>query len=256
MKIIDESQMFITLTLMNHNGNVSGISSIDTREKTPPSNKYTPKKLQEFNYHISSFPLYKSHYTFREIMYKLYCEGKEKSFSRGIYEHEFHKMNICFNEPKVDMCHRCGVLQVKAKFATMNNTAGEDINEELAVHHMEADKDKKFALSDNSLLCYMFDLQQCLPSPYSNTLVSFYERFPWTHNLTMHETSIASVTCFMWHETEGAQLVSLTLEVKQVTLYSDTCGGQNKNSHVSAMSLFAMQKNQHLIIVDHKFLVK
>ncbi|KAJ8874297.1 hypothetical protein PR048_025143 [Dryococelus australis] len=248
-KATKKKQMFITIARMNHNGNVSGISSIDTRGKTPPSNNCTPEKLQEVKDHISAFPLYKSHYTCREssrtylppylnlqVMYDLYCEGKEKPVSRGIYEREFHKVNISFKKPKVDTCHRYDVLQAKAKFTAMNNTAREDIDEELAVHHMEADKaclakdkGKILALSDNSWMC--------------------------------------SLTCFKWHEAESArggtriatcvlkELVSLPLEVNQVSLYSDTCGGQNKYSHAVSMFLFAMQENQPLNIVDHNVLV-
>ena len=51
------------------------------------------------------------------------------------------------------------------------------------------------------------------------------------------------------------ELLSLPPDVKHVILYSDTCGGQNKNSHVSAMFFKAMQDNQNLAVVDLKFMV-
>lgn len=49
-------------------------------------------------------------------------------------------------------------------------------------------------------------------------------------------------------------LLALPPSIKNVTLYSDTCGGQNKNSHMVAMFLVLMQQS-HLETVDHKFLI-
>lgn len=37
-------------------------------------------------------------------------------------------------------------------------------------------------------------------------------------------------------------------------MYSDTCGGQNKNSHIAAMCLVVMQ-NSTLETLDKKFLI-
>ncbi|CAH2088522.1 unnamed protein product [Euphydryas editha] len=41
---------------------------------------------------------------------------------------------------------------------------------------------------------------------------------------------------------------------KHVLFYSDTCGGQNRNSHVSSMLTWALQKLDKDVI-DHKFMV-
>nr|CAH7765855.1 unnamed protein product [Callosobruchus chinensis] len=57
----------------------------------------------------------------------------------------------------------------------------------------------------------------------------------------------------MWHEAAGGrggnqigtclflELIHFHSNVKYVILYSDTCGGQNRNSHVAAMFLTVMQ---------------
>ncbi|XP_050516967.1 uncharacterized protein LOC126891731 [Diabrotica virgifera virgifera] len=45
-------------------------------------------------------------------------------------------------------------------------------------------------------------------------------------------------------------------EVTHVVLYSDTCGGQNKNSHISSMIMSILQRSDvNVQVVDHKFMV-
>ena len=48
--------------------------------------------------------------------------------------------------------------------------------------------------------------------------------------------------------------MSLPDNVKNVVFYSDACGGQNRNSHVSAMFLTALQDKKSLDQADRKFM--
>lgn len=43
--------------------------------------------------------------------------------------------------------------------------------------------------------------------------------------------------------------------MSHVTLYSDTCGGQNKNTHLVAMLMAVLKNHPTLKIIDHKFLL-
>jgi len=71
----------------------------------------------------------------------------------------------------------------------------------------------------------------------------------------------------MWSEVDGGRganqiascvakhLYTIELPTKHVTLYSDTCGGQNKNSHMVAMFMSVIRYHNILEIIDHKFLL-
>lgn len=48
-------------------------------------------------------------------------------------------------------------------------------------------KDKEDANGNSTIRAYMFDIQQCLPTPYPKTSVSFYKRQLSSFNLTIHD---------------------------------------------------------------------
>ena len=71
---------------------------------------------------------------------------------------------------------------------------------------------------------------------------------------------------FMWHEClakRGAneiasclykQILPLSSEIEKIVFYSDSCGRQNKNTHVAAI-LLTVTANGKLKQIDHKFMV-
>lgn len=44
-------------------------------------------------------------------------------------------------------------------------------------------------------------------------------------------------------------------DIESIVLYSDTCGGQNKNSNVIAMLMYVLKAHLTLKTIDHKFLI-
>lgn len=287
MKTYDISQMFLTNIIKKTKISLSGVPQPDRRGLSTTSNKHSEETIFTVIQHILAFPSYESHYTRRtcnkkylpshltlQKMYSLYCEeNPSKQVSRKIYSREFHKLNLSFKVPQVDTCHKCDTLRVKiqAEKVLKQKQIYED---ELKEHHNLADTaystkkaDKTQAQECSTLRTFVFDLQQCLPTPYLNTSVAFYKRQLWTYNLTIHDLGSGQVKCYMWHEAEGGrganqiatilyeELMNLPDEVNHVILYSDTCGGQNKNSHVSAMFLCLMQHKKTINIIDHKFMI-
>lgn len=47
---------------------------------------------------------------------------------------------------------------------------------------------------------------------------------------------------------------SLPPTVQHVTMFSDCCGGQNRNKHILTAILYALQMCPHITTIDHKFL--
>lgn len=118
MKILDETNMFITQSLLSSNDFVSSVtSSNDTLGKSEPAKTIPTRTVNEIRQHINSFPACESHYTRWKsekkylppflnlaLMCKLYRESLADSIkpvSRFVYEREFHKMNISFKQPKI-----------------------------------------------------------------------------------------------------------------------------------------------------------
>lgn len=286
LNTLDEKEKFVRLALLNKLQHMSSVTETDKRGRHSPANKISEESREEVKRHINSFPSYESHYTRRNndkkylpchlnlrLMYKLYCDISNKAVSRSVYEEEFHKMNLSFKERKTDTCHKCDLFKMKIQVCVDENEK-DNLVKERELHHTAADLayeskrvDKEEAINDASVKCFTFDLQQCLPTPDIQTSVAFYKRLYWTFNLTIHDCTTGEASCYLWHESvakRGANEIASCLykeiqnlpdSIRKVVMYSDTCGGQNKNSHLAAMFTYLMQENTALSEINHKFLV-
>ena len=260
------------------------VSLLDRRGKHIPANKLSDDKLQEITDHINSFPAYESRYT-RQIserkylqsdltlnkMYSLYCEKFTNPVSISKYGSIFKTMNLKFKPPHADTCHKCDIFKVKIDLASEDEL--ETIKREQSEHQNAADlgykskaNDKAASKANSTLKVLTFDLQQCLPTPYLRTSISFYKRSLWTFNFTVHDCTLGQPFCYMWHEAlarrGGNEVASCLLEhiqylpdtVKQLIMYSDNCAGQNKNKFVATMFMIAASSFSNLEFIDHKIL--
>ncbi|CAG4992956.1 unnamed protein product [Colias eurytheme] len=174
--------------------------------------------------------------------------------------------------PSKDTCHKCDLLNTKIELAVGEDRFNYEV--ELLEHQSQAEKaysekrmDKDEAKRNPSFGAYTFDLQQCLPTPYLKTSVAFYKRQLWSFNLTVHDLANDKATCYMCDETISARganqiasclwhfLMKLPPTIKEVTFYSDTCGGQNKNNAVAMMFVVLRHMHPTLETINHKFLV-
>lgn len=264
----------------------SGSIAPDKRGIHKPANKFSDEKEEEIRVHINSFPVYESHYTRErssqrylhsdltlQKMHKLYTESRSAAVSYTKYAQIFHTMNIKFKKPKSDRCNKCEILKLKIDSAedenekSMHKKKQEEHHTEADIAYKSKDKDKCCAKEDSLFKVVTFDLQKCLPTPFLETSVSFYKRLLWTYNLTVHDCTSNKPMCLMWHEVVakrgGNELASCLLQYlksirnncKHLTLYSDSCAGQNKNAFVATMFTIFMQSANTFETIEHKFLV-
>ena len=95
-----------------------------------------------------------------------------------------------------------------------------------------------------------FDLEQSLPTPVLTTNVVFYKRQLWTYNLGIHDGRSGSACMHVWHEgvaSRGSNEVGSCLlkhlremdtTAENLILFSDSCGGQNRNIGILTMCLY------------------
>lgn len=286
-KTLGETNKFIELCSLKINSNCSGIYHSDLRGKKSPKNKYTDDDIKKVTDFILKVPLYQSHYSRRDsnkkylppyyTIAKLYnqylTEPDHIAISRTKFEEIFHTMNIGIKRPSKDTCGKCDKLKMKINLST-NLEEKAKLQEELDLHLKEADdyyilksEDKRLSKNDKSKKTITFDLQQCLPTPQLSSGITFYLRQLWTFNLTVHDCDVDQAHCFMWHEAVAARganqiasclyqfLNSIPSHVEEITLYSDSCTGQNKNAHIVAMYFCILKSHPTLKVIKHKFLV-
>ena len=85
-------------------------------------------------------------------------------------------------------------------------------------------------------------------------------------NLTIYEAVPPnSAHCYTWHEVNGKLdsleigtclymfLTTLAENIKEVSLFCDTCGSQNRNQNIAALCMCLVQKT-HIESIEKKFL--
>lgn len=202
-------------------------------------------------------------------MYHLYvevCESKnEAKVSEATYRRIFcSKYNLAFFKPKKDQCSTCE--QYKNKLITI-----EDYQEHIR-RRDEANaakmQDKLRSSNDKHFISITFDLQSVLQIPFSDVSQFYYSMKLCAFNLTVYEAATPNNPyCYAWTETNGQRgsseigtalfewVKTIPNDVTEISLYSDTCSGQNRNQYIAALFLYLVQ-NTHLLSIQHNFLEK
>ncbi|KAL4703070.1 hypothetical protein ACJJTC_008656 [Scirpophaga incertulas] len=259
----------------------------DARGGHEPVNKTKPDIIQSIRSHIASFPCMEAHYSRKDTqrryldknlnvrkMYLLYEEECLKNelvaaseiTYRRIFSNEY---NLSFFVPRKDQCLTCtNYAQATAEKKKELEDAYLAHQERKKTCNKEKEKDKIRANSENSFSSVTFDLQAVLQIPTCDVGLLYYSRKLCVYNLTVYEAGLPNdAYCFPWSEVNGKKgsceigtilLYYLTNcvpeNITEISLFSDTCGGQNRNQFIAALLLWAVQKIGHLKVIEQKFL--
>lgn len=117
--------------------------------------------------------------------------------------------------------------------------------------------------SQGTVVTAAFDFQKVHSCPHAETSILYYKRKLNVFNFTVFEMGQKIGRYYMWHEgiaKRGANEVASCVYdyikeecsngVHTVNLYSDNCGGQNRNRIVFMMYLIAAKEMKVSITID------
>ena len=204
--------------------------------------------------------------TFTDLhrVYKERCREHSKSpVSLTLLSNLFSQMNLSLFHPKKDKCDLC------CGYETQN------VAEEVYQDHVEKKqrareekaKDKKASIENDDVKVLTMDLQAVMICLRVNASAVYYKTKLACHNFTTYDLGNGDVSCYFWHEGEGnltadsfASCITDTLmnlieennNVKEIILFSDGCGYQNRNSTLAnTLLLFSTKYN---ITITQKYL--
>lgn len=209
-------------------------------------------------------------------MYDLYVKWCDENLKNPVKEKMYYHVfstnfNLHFKPPLKDTCQKCDGLQNRLLSASEDEKKTIKIEKELHLRKAELAReslkeDKGRCHDDNLVLT--FDLQKALAFPKLSTSVSYYKRNMYVYNLGVHVFNNNQAYMYVWPETEGSrgsqEIISCLLKhlaghvnhVKHVVMYSDSCGGQNRNIKVTlSLMKYLQTQNGNTETIDLKFVV-
>lgn len=112
----------------------------------------------------------------------------------------------------------------------------------------------------------VFDLEKVFETPKLSTNSAYYKRYLSTYNLCIHDETHNRSYMYIWHEgiaSRGPGEISSCLlyhfthflpkECHHLILYSDSCGGQNRNIKMSVILSHFLENSQHLQSITQHF---
>ena len=280
---LDISDRFVATALTKKNS----LGTCDAEKRGKQSQRANSKdsEKEEIRRH-NSFPRVESHYTRRDSTreylesslslqkkYDMYVkkrqdEGCKTPASETTYRNVFNReFNISFHKRMKDRCDVC---------ATYENGCFTEAEDEDYKKHIQMKEESrqlkhevKAAVKINPCLAAaVFDLEEVLPTSSSVESCLYYKRKLNMYNLTVYDYRNGQGYFNVWAETTAmrgsngiASCVYRYLEriskegVKKVTLFSDSCGGQNRNKNFLttlwyALSKFEFEEIEHIFFVS------
>lgn len=253
-----------------------------------PRNRVKDKKIKQSKcfavQFIDSLPKMPSHYCRRDTLkvylepvieskqqlYRLYTEKCKESNMDFVCRFTFSEIltekNIGLFKPKKDRCDLCVQHEV-GQLNYLDWTAHIKKKENARI---EKNTDKEEA-AKGSLAVISVDVQAVKLAPFINASALYYKTKLCCHNYSIYNLHTHDVSCFWWNETEGelksSNFTSCLIyylqnmisnwpseQPKIITIWSDSCGYQNKNKILSNALLNLAIQNQFTI--HQKYLTK
>ena len=251
--------------------------------------KVIPEDQKDFvREHIQSFPRIESHYcrknTNKEYlessltlqkMYDMYCvkceEQNKSPVKQSMYRNIFNKeFNIDFHQPKKDRCDICEENKVREMDGTNRRNDDEEFKQRIQKHIAGKISTKEERDNDRTSgkPVVVIDLQNVIALPRANISSFFYKRKLNAYNLTAHFSVSKEGYCCVWTEAisgrAGNDLASATVQIlekvtskhpdiTELTLWTDSCVPQNRNSALSLALLEFMEKHAEITKNEQKY---
>lgn len=254
---------------------------------------HQPRKSDEtlvkIKSHIESFPKKVSHYSSRTVTYLDATLSVKKIYEMFIakypdltnevkYEYFLtaykQDYGYRFGRPQVDVCSQCEDLNIKMK-SSLNNNTKLVAAAEMLVHKRRANKFYKKMQSVPSLcegkkdvMAISFDFMQNVPLPALPVQEMFYLRKLWLYVFSVHNLTTNEAVFYTYHEGSGKKgpnevctmlldyiNTKIPAEVKEIYVFSDACGGQNRN-HTLLRLLLALTMTGRFNVIHHYFPVR
>ena len=226
-----------------------------------PNNKIKIETEMNMIDFIKMFPTVPSHYRRKESK-KFYIEGAlnaEKMFK--IYEDEYgetehevikstfqrclSKFDIGFNKPKKDDCPQCTRYKNEEKTPESEARQVEHLRRR-DLSRKEKEKDKKRSETDDSFAAIIVDMERVKPCPMSSSAEFFYISKLSCYNFSIYDFGTKNGICYLWDQTRSKRganecgsclydyVARLPSTTKELVIWADTCGGQNRNKQLGA----------------------
>ena len=238
------------------------------------SSHYTRAKSRHRRYLESNLSIEKLYQMYLIWMAEENPDGEKvkSSYYRKVFNEEF---NISFKPPMTDTCARCDELKARVKQAEEEEEEEEkqrvqrELEEHLALAQEGQRLMKDYARNqEENVRVIAVDLQQTLPIPRISTNVAYYKRKLWCYNLCIHNVKEKKSQFYVWDEVSGGrgslEIVSCIqkwveeeyekAEFDSLVVFSDNCGGQNKNINVVCNFLREVHRGKCQNI-EHLFLM-
>ncbi len=242
---------------------------------TTSSTAISDETKQMIKQHIEKFPIVASHYCRSKTkrlylsselteanmytLYKAHCSELEPPVtpvSESTYRKVFNgEYNLGFHRPKKDQCTACTKYKNSTAEKKVELEAEHQAHLQQKTECQQVKKElKAAAVANPEISVATFDLQsvQSLPSTHASPI--FYKRKLNVYNMCFYNLGTADGYCYFWTECNGKRgscevgtcmskyLESLPQTTKHVYLFSDCCGGQNRNQFTAAAILAAAQQ--------------